>query len=217
MQDDPTRVEQEELAREQQAASAPVATVDIDFRPLRPAAARSFRKKRAPSRSPSPAPRDRVHNHPRNPSRSRSRSPDIILSGRSDADRRNDRRAERRSSGPSVDAVVQGRVTAVRDFGCFLRVAGCERDGLLHISQCSDSRIEVAAMRELFPVGSQHWVRVVSVDGGKVGLSRKGVQPPSGHGGQLAASASLPSGGVPELFSIHRGVVTNATDFAMCA
>ena len=128
-----------EKARE--VAEAAPAGEDGPYRAVRPAAVRSFRKKAAPSRSPS---RERVsargaqdrsaRNPSRSRSRSRSRSPDTRRAARQAPDKQAARKA---AQGPAVDSVAQGRVTSVRDFGCFMRLPGADRDGLLHISQAA--------------------------------------------------------------------------------
>ena len=66
--------------------------------------------------------------------------------------------------------------------------------------------MEVEALKTLYPLGSQHWVRVLSVGlDGKVALTAKGVTQRSSKGGPPAGSAGVPEGSVPKLFSIHSG------------
>ena len=112
----------------------------------------------ARGRSPDPTFRNRSRSRSRSRSRERGREP------------RADEKAER-SEGPrgregntavKVDSVHHGRVTSCRDFGCFVRLPGCPRDGLLHISQVSDRRIDASELAQLLPVGHEVWVKVTS-------------------------------------------------------
>ena len=123
-----------------------------------------------------------------------------------------------------ADSVHHGRVTSCRDFGCFIRLPGCSKDGLLHISQVADRRISAEELRELLPVGREVWVKVTDVKGdGKIGLSAKNVpgheRDALGGGGGSGGGMprSTPQGKPPDLFSIHRAVVSNATDFGVFA
>ena len=155
----------------------------------------------------------------RNRSRSRSRSRDRGREPRVDENAERDR--GRASTAVKVDSVHHGRVTSCRDFGCFVRLPGCVRDGLLHISQVSDRRIDAAELSELLPIGKEVWVKVTDIkEDGKMGLTAKSVPGHerdalgSGGGGGVATAKSVHAK-PPELFSIHRAVVSNATDFAV--
>ena len=171
--------------------------------------------------------------HPREDrrERSRSRSPE------------RERERERKLS-PAVNQILRGRVTSVREFGCFVRLLEHDRDGLVHISQATGARVEVEELKELFPVGRSVWVKVVSIspDAKKVGLSTKlvdqtcGADLDPGHTGKATRESQQkgcdnatgrtvpaegvsrfvePIGKVPDLFSIHRAKVMSGTDFAI--
>ena len=181
---------------------------DDDLAPPPAAAARG--------RSPDPTFRNRSRSRSRSRSRDRGREP------RADAERDRGREA---STEVKVDSVHHGRVTSTRDFGCFVRLPGCARDGLLHISQVSDRRIDAEELRELLPVGHEVWVKVTDIkEDGKMGLTAKNVPgherdalgSGGGGGGEGGGGvARTPRGKPPELFSVHRAVVSNATDFAV--
>jgi ATP-dependent RNA helicase DHX8/PRP22 len=83
------------------------------------------------------------------------------------------RRAE--SDGePGLHQVRRGRVTRVADSGCFVRLDGARgREGLVHVSQMPGRRVSVTRGQEVF-------VKVVSVDGTKLGLSMRDVDQDSG-------------------------------------
>ena len=120
-----------------------------------------------------------------------------------------------------------GRVVSCRDFGCFVRLPGCPRDGLLHISQVSDRRIDASELSQLLPVGREVWVKVTDIkEDGKMSLTAKNVPGHErdalgggggGGGGGSGGVATTKSAHAkpPELFSIHRAEVSNATDFAV--
>ena len=76
----------------------------------------------------------------------------------------------------AVGEVVRGRVTSVKDFGLFLRLAGSGREGLCHVSEVSAQRTSSQALREQFPVDTELSVKVLSVGegpNGKISLSLK--------------------------------------------
>ncbi|CAL5038647.1 unnamed protein product [Urochloa decumbens] len=76
---------------------------------------------------------------------------------------------------PELYQVRRGRVTRVADAGCFIRLdgaRGCE--GLVHVSQMPGRRASVTRGQEVF-------VKVVSVDGSKLGLSMRDVDQDSGR------------------------------------
>ena len=167
----------------------------------------------ARGRSPDPTFRNRSRSRSRSRSRDRER-------GRN---RSRSRDRERGSATVKVDSVHHGRVVSCRDFGCFVRLPGCPRDGLLHISQVSDRRIDASELSQLLPVGREVWVKVTDIkEDGKMSLTAKNVP---GHERDALGGGGGGGGGVattksahakpPELFSIHRAEVSNATDFAV--
>lgn len=87
--------------------------------------------------------RDRDSRH-----RRRSRSGGGKNRSRSADDRRGNRREFRRpveqiDDEPVVGKIYEGRVTNVRDFGCFVQLNGIRKrmEGLVHISQLKDQRV----------------------------------------------------------------------------
>ncbi|KAF0904588.1 hypothetical protein E2562_035687 [Oryza meyeriana var. granulata] len=76
---------------------------------------------------------------------------------------------------PGLYQVCRGRVTRVADAGCFVRLDGSRgREGLIHISQMPGRRIAVKRGQEVF-------VKIVSVQGRKLGLSMRDVDQDTGR------------------------------------
>ncbi|MDD3288153.1 MAG: polyribonucleotide nucleotidyltransferase [Alphaproteobacteria bacterium] len=75
---------------------------------------------------------------------------------------------------PEIGQIYQGKVVKVVDFGAFVNFLG-NRDGLLHISEISQQRINKVS--DVVNVGDVVRVKVVGVDDrGKVKLSMKAIQ-----------------------------------------
>ena len=66
--------------------------------------------------------------------------------------------------------VYEGKVVKVMDFGAFVNFFG-KRDGLVHISQLSDERVE--KVTDVINEGDIVNVKVIGFDKGKVKLSIK--------------------------------------------
>ena len=60
-----------------------------------------------------------------------------------------------------VNAVYKGKVTRVVDFGAFVSILG-GKEGLVHISQITDERVERVA--DYLSVGQEVMVKVVEID-----------------------------------------------------
>jgi len=71
---------------------------------------------------------------------------------------------------PEVGQVYEGKVVKVMDFGAFVNFFG-KRDGLVHISQLSDERVE--KVTDVINEGDIVKVKVIGFDKGKVKLSIK--------------------------------------------
>ena len=71
---------------------------------------------------------------------------------------------------PEVGRVYEGKVVKVMDFGAFVNFFG-KRDGLVHISQLSDERVE--KVTDVINEGDIVKVKVIGFDKGKVKLSIK--------------------------------------------
>jgi ribosomal protein S1 len=72
-----------------------------------------------------------------------------------------------------VGMVVDGRVTAITNFGVFLNFDD-GMEGLIHISEIAWQRID--SPNELFKVGDRVKAEIVSIDGSKIFLSSKKLQ-----------------------------------------
>ncbi|KAL6637954.1 hypothetical protein ACP70R_025526 [Stipagrostis hirtigluma subsp. patula] len=82
---------------------------------------------------------------------------------------------EDRDGEPELYQVRRGRVTRVADAGCFVRLHGARGlEGLVHVSQMPGRRVAVSRGQEVF-------VKVVSVQGSKLGLSMRDVDQDTGR------------------------------------
>ncbi len=80
---------------------------------------------------------------------------------------------ERKLSELAVGKTVEGTVTGVVDFGCFVRFGDLE--GLVHISEMAWQRIENP--RDLVKVGQKVECKIIAIDKGRVSLSMKQLTP----------------------------------------
>ena len=60
-----------------------------------------------------------------------------------------------------MNAIYKGKVTRVVDFGAFVSILG-GKEGLVHISQITDERVERVA--DYLSVGQEVMVKVVEID-----------------------------------------------------
>ena len=76
---------------------------------------------------------------------------------------------------PELYSIHKVEVARLTDFGAFCTLPGSRRDGLLHISQLANSRVEAADLPHILEVGEEIFVKVISVDerSGKLAFSRK--------------------------------------------
>jgi ATP-dependent RNA helicase DHX8/PRP22 len=90
-----------------------------------------------------------------------------------------------------LHGIYDGHVTGIKDFGVFVNLHGVKRktDGLVHISQISDQQQHPSNLVEL---GQGIKVKVISIDGTKIGLSMKLVDQETGQ--DLAIQTDFPSG-----------------------
>jgi polyribonucleotide nucleotidyltransferase len=96
-----------------------------------------------------------------------------IASVNSAAGREAERRIKMITSDVEVGAVYEGRVARLMDFGAFVTILP-GRDGLVHISQISDERVE--RVSDVLKEGDVVRVKVLEVDRqGRVRLSMRGV------------------------------------------
>lgn len=80
---------------------------------------------------------------------------------------------EEKAKNYQIGQKVTGRVTGIVDFGLFVNIG--ELEGLIHISQVSWQRIN--NLKDHFQVGQEIEAEIVNVDGGRVSLSIKKLQP----------------------------------------
>lgn len=103
---------------------------------------------------------------------------------------------EERVRDPELHQVCRGRVIRVVDAGCFVRLDGARgREGLVHVSQMPSRRIAVKRGQKVF-------VKIVSVQGGKLELSMRDIDQdtgrdlPMGRGGDDGAPRANPLAGL---------------------
>ncbi|KAL7961223.1 P-loop containing nucleoside triphosphate hydrolase protein [Trichoderma compactum] len=118
---------------------------------------------------------------------------------RHDYDDDNDRDDFSRAPAPEVDdqpimnKIYQGHVTGIKDFGAFVNLHHVRGkvDGLVHISRIVSGQ-RVTHPSDLLSSGQQVWVKVVSIEGHRVGLSMKDVDQEDGR--DLEPQARLTTG-----------------------
>ncbi len=75
---------------------------------------------------------------------------------------------------PEVGRVYKGKVVRLMDFGAFMEIMP-GRDGLLHISQISDERVD--NIHDVLKEGDEFEVKLVEIDSqGRLNLSKKAIQ-----------------------------------------
>ncbi|XP_067867646.1 nucleolar protein of 40 kDa isoform X2 [Heterodontus francisci] len=83
---------------------------------------------------------------------------------------------------PEMYIIFQGEVASVTEYGAFIKIPGCKRQGLVHKSHMSASRVDNPS--EIVDVGEKVWVKVIGrevKDGkAKLSLSMKAVNQGSG-------------------------------------
>jgi polyribonucleotide nucleotidyltransferase len=70
-----------------------------------------------------------------------------------------------------VGKIYRGKVVGIKEFGAFVEILP-DRDGLLHISEIADHRVN--KVEDVLKLGDEAWVKVLGIDDrGRVKLSRK--------------------------------------------
>ncbi|PTB64849.1 P-loop containing nucleoside triphosphate hydrolase protein [Trichoderma citrinoviride] len=94
---------------------------------------------------------------------------------------------------PIMNKVYPGHVTGIKDFGAFVNIHHVKGkvDGLVHISRIVSGQ-RVNHPSDLLSPGQQVWVKVVSIEGRRVGLSMKDVDQETGR--DLEPQARLTTG-----------------------
>uniref|UniRef100_A0A3B4X8Z8 Zinc finger CCHC domain-containing protein 17 n=1 Tax=Seriola lalandi dorsalis TaxID=1841481 RepID=A0A3B4X8Z8_SERLL len=72
---------------------------------------------------------------------------------------------------PPLYSISKGEVVSVQTYGAFVRLPGYKKEGLVHVSEMSATRVENAS--EIVDVGEQVWIKVIGkeIRGDKVKLS----------------------------------------------
>ncbi|XP_077599585.1 zinc finger CCHC domain-containing protein 17 [Stigmatopora nigra] len=72
---------------------------------------------------------------------------------------------------PPLYSISKGEVVSVQTYGAFVRLPGYRKEGLVHVSEMSATRVESAA--EVVDVGEKVWIKVIGreMNGEKVKLS----------------------------------------------
>ncbi|XP_053190870.1 nucleolar protein of 40 kDa [Scomber japonicus] len=72
---------------------------------------------------------------------------------------------------PPLLLICKGEVVSVQTYGAFVRLPGYKKEGLVHVSEMSASRVENAS--EIVDVGEQVWIKVIGreIQGEKIKLS----------------------------------------------
>ncbi|XP_014114139.1 PREDICTED: nucleolar protein of 40 kDa isoform X6 [Pseudopodoces humilis] len=60
---------------------------------------------------------------------------------------------------PELFSIFQGEVAAVTDFGAFIKIPGCRKQGLVHRSHMSSCRVDKPS--EMVDVGDKVWVKLI--------------------------------------------------------
>ncbi|NWV70622.1 NO40 protein, partial [Malurus elegans] len=60
---------------------------------------------------------------------------------------------------PELYSIFQGEVAAVTDYGAFIRIPGCRKQGLVHRTHMSSCRVDKPS--EIVDVGDKVWVKLI--------------------------------------------------------
>ena len=131
---------------------------------------------------------------------------------------------------PELGSIHRARVVSCRPFGAFVALEGFRPQGLVHISQLADQRVQT--VDEVVREDDEVRVLVLSVDNGRLSCSLRQVDQETGErregerGGGRGGSGGGGGGGgrggggsdaMPELYSIHRVEVAKLESFgAFC-
>uniref|UniRef100_A0A0K0FAG4 RNA helicase n=1 Tax=Strongyloides venezuelensis TaxID=75913 RepID=A0A0K0FAG4_STRVS len=123
--------------------------------------------------------------------RSRSRDRHKRRRSRSDSGGRKSRRRRSRSrehrkkeeviKSPEVGMIVEGRISRIQPFGAFVTLRNIKghQDGLVHISHVKSQRID--DINDHLSRGNKVKVKIIKIDGSKIGLSMKEVDQETGE------------------------------------
>ena len=76
-----------------------------------------------------------------------------------------------------LNAVMKGKVTGIQSFGAFVELEGEKKQGLVHISEVSNTYVK--DINEFLTVGQEVEVKVIKIDEekGKISLSMRALMP----------------------------------------
>ncbi|KAL3931175.1 MAG: hypothetical protein SGPRY_001237, partial [Prymnesium sp.] len=125
------------------------------------------------------------------------------------------RRAPARSeeTPPAVDSIHRAKVVSIKHFGAFCSLSGFKMQGLVHISQLAQRRVET--VEDVVQIGDEVWVKVLAFEGSRLRLSMRVLDQTDGTerpdeprtGGPRKEREGGDGDVLPELYSIHRGHV----------
>jgi polyribonucleotide nucleotidyltransferase len=106
------------------------------------------------------------------------------------------REVEMLTAQAEVGKVYQGRVTGIKEFGCFVEILpGLE--GLVHISELANFRVR--SVEDICKIGDPMWVKCINVDdNGKIRLSRRAAldeKDAEAQGGEAGHEGQAQAGG----------------------
>ncbi|KAK6191264.1 hypothetical protein SNE40_002997 [Patella caerulea] len=79
---------------------------------------------------------------------------------------------------PNLHTIFNGEVASVQNYGVFVKIPGSRKQGLVHKSQMSKSKIEDPS--EMLSVGEMVYCKIISIENDKVALSMKMVSQTNG-------------------------------------
>lgn len=103
----------------------------------------------------------------------------LILSGREVAREQEQQAREDAINAIAPGTVMEGTVATIKPYGAFINL-GNGIDGLVHISQISQKRVE--AVGDVLKEGQQVQVKVINVKDGRISLSMKALEEGAGSG-----------------------------------
>ncbi|KAL7922346.1 P-loop containing nucleoside triphosphate hydrolase protein [Trichoderma austrokoningii] len=124
---------------------------------------------------------DRPRGH-KNMRHRRARGDDDLPNGnREDGYRYGRQPAQKKDDAPILHKIYDGHVTGIRDFGAFVNLHGIEGkvDGLVHVSRLAEERCRHPS--DVVQRGQDVKVKVISIEGTRIGLSMKEVDQKTGH------------------------------------
>jgi len=80
---------------------------------------------------------------------------------------------------PDLYSIFKGEVASVQSYGVFVKMPGCRKHGLVHVSQMSTSRVDKPG--DVCEAGEKVYCKIISLEGSKVALSMKVVNQSTGQ------------------------------------